>query len=125
MAEPVNTGPHEVVWTPGATESDNLAIKGVAHFYSGKGKHIIISKIEHKTILDTCHQLEREGFEVTYLESGEDGLITPALVKAASRDGTILVSVMHTNNEIDTVSDIAAIDELTRPHGVPFHVDAV
>ena len=124
VAELVNADPREIVWTSGATESDNLAIKGVAHFYSGKGKHIITSKIEHKAVLDTCRQLEREGFEVTYLEPGEDGLITPALVEAALRDDTILVSVMHVNNEIGTVNDIAAIGELTRSRGVLFHVDA-
>ncbi|OES68200.1 IscS subfamily cysteine desulfurase [Pseudomonas aeruginosa] len=99
-------------------------MKGVAHFYSGKGKHIITSKIEHKAVLDTCRQLEREGFEVTYLEPGEDGLITPAMVEAALRDDTILVSVMHVNNEIGTINDIAAIGELTRSRGVLFHVDA-
>ncbi|MBT8768204.1 IscS subfamily cysteine desulfurase [Metapseudomonas boanensis] len=124
VAELVNADPREIVWTSGATESDNLAIKGVAHFYSSKGKHIITSKIEHKAVLDTTRQLEREGFEVTYLEPGEDGLITPAMVEAALRDDTILVSVMHVNNEIGTINDIAAIGELTRSRGVLFHVDA-
>jgi len=124
VAELVNADPREIVWTSGATESDNLAIKGVAHFYSGKGKHIVTSKIEHKAVLDTTRQLEREGFEVTYLEPGEDGIITPAMVEAALRDDTILVSIMHVNNEVGTINDIAAIGELTRARGILFHVDA-
>ena len=124
VAELVNADPREIVWTSGATESDNLAIKGVAHFYASKGKHIITSKIEHKAVLDSTRQLEREGFEVTYLEPGEDGLVTPAMVEAALRDDTILVSIMHVNNEIGTINDIAAIGELTRSRGVLFHVDA-
>ncbi|MDR6179468.1 cysteine desulfurase [Pseudomonas sp. SORGH_AS 211] len=124
VAELVNADPREIVWTSGATESDNLAIKGAAHFYQNKGKHLITSKIEHKAVLDTTRQLEREGFEVTYLEPGEDGLITPAMVEAALRNDTTLVSIMHVNNEIGTVNDIAAIGELTRSRGVLFHVDA-
>ena len=124
VADLVNADPREIVWTSGATESNNLAIKGAAHFYASKGKHIITSKIEHKAVLDTTRQLEREGFEITYLEPGEDGLITPALVEAALRDDTILVSVMHVNNEIGTINDIAAIGELTRARGVLLHVDA-
>ncbi|MCQ4312956.1 IscS subfamily cysteine desulfurase [Stutzerimonas sp. VN223-3] len=124
VAELVNADPREIVWTSGATESDNLAIKGVAHFYASKGKHIITSKIEHKAVLDTTRQLEREGFEVTYIEPGEDGVITPAMVEAAMRDDTVLVSIMHVNNEIGTINDIAAIGELTRSRGVLFHVDA-
>lgn len=124
VAELVNADPREIVWTSGATESDNLAIKGVAHFYASKGKHIVTSKIEHKAVLDTTRQLEREGFEVTYIEPGEDGVITPAMVEAALRDDTALVSIMHVNNEIGTVNDIAAIGELTRSRGVLFHVDA-
>ncbi len=124
VAELINADPREIVWTSGATESDNLAIKGVAHFYGGKGKHIITSKIEHKAVLDTTRQLEREGFEVTYLEPGEDGLITPNMVEAALRDDTILVSIMHVNNEIGTINDITAIGELTRARGILFHVDA-
>ncbi|MFF7706985.1 IscS subfamily cysteine desulfurase [Pseudomonas sp. NPDC007930] len=123
VADLVNADPREIVWTSGATESDNLAIKGVAHFYSGKGKHLITSKIEHKAVLDTARQLEREGFEVTYLEPGEDGLITPAMIEAALREDTILVSIMHVNNEIGTINDIAAIGELTRSRGVLLHVD--
>ena len=124
VAELVNADPREIVWTSGATESNNLAIKGVAHFYASKGKHLITSKIEHKAVLDTTRQLEREGFEVTYIEPGEDGIITPAMVEAALREDTVLVSVMHVNNEIGTINDIAAIGELTRSRGVLFHVDA-
>ena len=124
VAELVNADPREIVWTSGATESDNLAIKGAAHFYQNKGKHLITSKIEHKAVLDTTRQLEREGFEVTYLEPGEDGLVTPEMVEAALREDTILVSIMHVNNEIGTINDIAAIGELTRSRGVLFHVDA-
>jgi cysteine desulfurase len=124
VADLVNADPREIVWTSGATESDNLAIKGVAHFYASKGKHIITSKIEHKAVLDSTRQLEREGFEVTYLEPGEDGIVTPAMVEAALREDTILVSIMHVNNEIGTVNDIAAIGELTRSRGVLVHVDA-
>lgn len=124
VAELVNADPREIVWTSGATESDNLAIKGVAHFYASKGKHIVTTKIEHKAVLDTTRQLEREGFEVTYIEPGEDGIVTPAMVEAALREDTILVSVMHVNNEIGTVNDITAIGELTRARGILFHVDA-
>lgn len=124
VAELVNADPREIVWTSGATESDNLAIKGVAHFYASKGKHIVTTKIEHKAVLDTTRQLEREGFEVTYIEPGEDGIVTPAMVEAALREDTILVSVMHVNNEIGTINDITAIGELTRARGILFHVDA-
>lgn len=124
VAELVNADPREIVWTSGATESDNLAVKGVAHFYATKGKHIITSKIEHKAVLDTCRQLEREGFEVTYLEPTPEGIITPAMVEAALRDDTILVSVMHVNNEVGSINDIAAIGELTRARGILLHVDA-
>ncbi|WP_188752241.1 IscS subfamily cysteine desulfurase [Marinobacterium zhoushanense] len=124
VADLLNADPREIVWTSGATESDNLAIKGVAHFYNKKGKHIITSKIEHKAVLDTCRQLEREGFEVTYLTPGSDGIITPQMVADALREDTILVSLMHVNNEIGTITDIAAIGELTRSRGVLLHVDA-
>jgi cysteine desulfurase len=124
IADLINADPREIVWTSGATESDNLAIKGVAHFYQKKGKHIITSKIEHKAVLDTCRHLEREGFEVTYLDPGSNGLITPEVVAAALREDTILVSIMHANNEIGTVNDIAGIGEVTRNAGVLFHVDA-
>lgn len=124
VAELINADPREIVWTSGATESDNLAIKGVAHFYQKNGKHIITSKIEHKAVLDTCRQLEREGFEVTYLEPSSDGLIEPQKVADAIRPDTILVSLMHVNNEIGTITDIAAIGEITRAKGIVFHVDA-
>ncbi|MDM7856918.1 IscS subfamily cysteine desulfurase [Thiopseudomonas acetoxidans] len=124
VADLVNADPREIVWTSGATESDNLAIKGVAHFYSTKGKHLITSKIEHKAVLDTMRQLEREGFEVTYLEPSEEGIITAEQVEAALREDTILVSIMHVNNEIGTVNDIAAIGEVTRARKILFHVDA-
>ncbi|MFT4822500.1 MAG: cysteine desulfurase [Halioglobus sp.] len=124
VADLLNADPREIVWTSGATESDNLAIKGVAHFYSKKGKHIITSKIEHKAVLDSCGQLEREGFEVTYLDPGSNGLTTPEDIAAAIREDTILVSIMHANNEIGIVNDIAGIGEVTRNSGVLFHVDA-
>ena len=125
VADLVNADPREIVWTSGATESNNLAIKGAAHFYQGKGKHIITSKIEHKAVLDTCRQLEREGFEVTYLDPTPiTGLITVEMVEAALRPDTIVVSLMHVNNEIGTITDIAAIGELTRSKGIIFHVDA-
>jgi cysteine desulfurase len=124
VADLIGADPREIVWTSGATESDNLAIKGVAHFYHKKGKHVITSKIEHKAVLDATRQLEREGYEVTYLTPGSDGLISPQMVADALREDTILVSLMHINNEIGTITDIAAIGELTRKHGVLFHVDA-
>lgn len=124
VADLVNCDPREVVWTSGATESDNLAIKGIAHFYQKKGKHIITSKIEHKAVLDSCRQLEREGFEVTYLEPDTRGVITPEAVTEALREETTLVSLMHVNNEIGSVNDIAAIGEITRGKGIMFHVDA-
>jgi cysteine desulfurase len=124
VADLINADPREIVWTSGATESDNLAIKGAAHFYHKKGKHIVTSKIEHKAVLDTCRQLEREGFEVTYLDPGADGLITPEIVADAIREDTIIVSLMHVNNEIGTITDIAAIGEITRSKGIVFHVDA-
>ena len=124
VADLVNADPREIVWTSGATESNNLAIKGIAHFYQKKGKHIITSKIEHKAVLDAARQLEREGFEVTYLDPDTDGLISPAMVQDAMREDTILVSLMHVNNEIGVVTDLAAIGEVTRAAKVFFHVDA-
>ncbi len=124
VADLINADPREIVWTSGATESDNLAIKGAAHFYQKKGKHIITSRIEHKAVLDSCRQLEREGFEVSYLDPDSAGLISPESVANALRDDTILVSIMHANNEIGTVNDIAGIGEVTRNAGVIFHVDA-
>ncbi|MDJ0807820.1 MAG: IscS subfamily cysteine desulfurase [Gammaproteobacteria bacterium] len=124
VAELVNADPKEIVWTSGATESNNLAIKGVAHFYQKKGKHIVTCKTEHKAVLDTCRQLEREGFEVTYLDPEPNGLVDLNKLEAALRDDTILVSVMHVNNEVGVIQDIAAIGELTRSRKVLFHVDA-
>ena len=124
VADLLNADPREIVWTSGATESNNLAIKGAAHFYSKKGKHIITSKIEHKAVLDTCRQLEREGFEVTYLDPGKNGITTAEMVTDAIREDTILVSIMHVNNEIGIINDIEAIGELTRSKGILFHVDA-
>ncbi len=124
VADLINADPREIVWTSGATESDNLAIKGVAHFYTKRGKHIVTSKIEHKAVLDTCRQLEREGYEVTYLDPSSNGLISPESVAAALRDDTVIASIMHANNEIGTVNDIAAIGEVTRAAGVLLHVDA-
>ncbi len=123
LADLINADPREIVWTSGATESDNLALKGVAHFYQGRGKHIITSKIEHKAVLDSCRQLEREGFDVTYLDPNSGGLTTAEAVAHALREDTILVSIMHANNEIGVVNDIAAIGEVTRNAGVLFHVD--
>lgn len=124
VADLIKADPREIVWTSGATESDNLAIKGAAHFYQKKGKHIITSKIEHKAVLDTCRQLEREGYEVTYLTPNSDGLIEPSAVADAIREDTIVVSLMHVNNEIGTITDIEAIGEITRSKGIIFHVDA-
>ncbi len=124
VAELVNADPKEIVWTSGATESDNLAIKGVAHFYSKTGKHIVTCKTEHKAVLDTCRQLEREGFEVTYLDPETSGLIDLGKLESALRDDTILVSIMHVNNEIGVIQDIEAIGELTRGRKILLHVDA-
>ena len=124
VADLINADPREIVWTSGATESDNLAIKGAAHFYGKKGKHIITSKVEHKAVLDTCRQLEREGYEVTYLDPQSNGIVTADQVKGAIREDTIVVSIMHVNNEIGTINDIAAIGELTRENKIIFHVDA-
>ncbi len=124
VAALINADPKEIVWTSGATESDNLAIKGAAHFYKKNGKHIITCKTEHKAVLDSCRQLEREGFEVTYLEPRSSGLIDIDDLKAAIRDDTILVSIMHVNNEIGVIQDIKAIGEITREHKIIFHVDA-
>ncbi len=124
IAELVGADPREIVFTSGATESDNLAIKGAANFYQKKGKHIITSKTEHKAVLDTCRQLEREGFEVTYLAPQRNGIIDLKELEAAMRDDTILVSIMHVNNEIGVVQDIATIGEMCRARGIIYHVDA-
>ena len=124
VANLVNCDPREIVWTSGATEADNLAIKGVARFYKSKGNHIITSKIEHKAVLDPCRQLEREGFEVTYLDPNDKGVIDPEDVKLAIKDTTILISIMHINNELGTVNNISKIGEIARERGIFFHVDA-
>ena len=124
VADLIGADPREIVWTSGATESDNLAIKGVAQYHRERGRHIVTSRIEHKAVLDSCRYLEGEGFEVTYLEPGADGLIAAQAVDAALRPDTILVSIMHANNELGTVNDIAAIGRVTRAAGVLFHCDA-
>ena len=125
VAALLNADPKEIVWTSGATEGDNLAIKGAAHFYQGKGKHIITVKTEHKAVLDTVRELERQGFEATYLSPDPNGLLDLEKLKAAIRPDTILVSVMMVNNEIGVIQDIAAIGEICRPKGIIFHCDAV
>lgn len=124
VAALIGADPKEIVWTSGATESNNLAIKGAAQFYKGKGKHIVTCKTEHKAVLDTCRHLEREGFEVTYLDPESNGLVTLAKLEAALRADTILVSIMHVNNEIGVVQDVAAIGKLLRSKGILFHTDA-
>jgi cysteine desulfurase len=124
VAALVGADPREIVWTSGATESNNLALKGAAGFYKTKGKHIITVKTEHKAVLDTCRELERQGFEVTYLDVQADGLLDLDLFKAAIRPDTILASVMFVNNEIGVIQEIAAIGAICREKGVVFHVDA-
>ena len=124
VAALVNADPREIVWTSGATESNNLAIKGAAHFYQGKGKHLITVKTEHKAVLDTMRELEREGFEVTYLDVKDDGLLDMDVFRQALRPDTILVSVMLVNNEIGVIQDVAQIGEICREKGIIFHCDA-
>jgi cysteine desulfurase len=124
LATLIGCDPREVIWTSGATESDNLAIKGAARFYKNKGNHLVTSKIEHKAVLDPFRQLEEEGFEVTYLEPNSSGEITVEQVAEAVTEKTILVSLMHMNNELGTITDIDSIGELTRSKGIIFHVDA-
>ena len=124
VADLIGADSKEIVWTSGATESNNLAIKGIAHFYHKKGKHIITLKTEHKAVLDTCRQLEREGYEVDYLDPMANGLLDLNVLKAAIREDTILVSIMHVNNEIGVIQDITAIGNLCRENKVFFHVDA-
>ena len=124
VARLVNADPKEIVWTSGATESINLALKGAAHFYQGKGKHLVTVRTEHKAVLDTCRELERQGFEVTYLPVREDGLLDIEQFKAALRPDTILASVMYVNNEIGVIQDIPALGEICREKGIIFHVDA-
>ncbi|WP_219704076.1 IscS subfamily cysteine desulfurase [Marinomonas lutimaris] len=124
VASLIKADSREIVWTSGATEANNLALKGVAHAYRQKGRHIITSMIEHKAVLDPCKQLEKEGFEVTYLQPDSHGVISPNQVAEALREDTILVSLMHGNNELGVLTDVAAIGELTRSRGVFLHVDA-
>lgn len=124
VADLINADSREIVWTSGATEANNLALKGVAHQYRKKGRHIITSMIEHKAVLDPCKQLESEGFEVTYLTPDQHGVISPDAVEAALREDTILVSLMHGNNELGVLTDIASIGEMTRARDILLHVDA-
>ena len=123
IADLIGADPREIVFTSGATESNNLAIKGIAHFYQKQGKHIITCKTEHKAVLDPCRYLEGEGFEVTYLDPQPNGLVTLEQLTAALREDTILVSLMHVNNEIGVIQDVAAIGELGRSRKIFFHVD--
>ncbi|MFY8103267.1 MAG: IscS subfamily cysteine desulfurase, partial [Ramlibacter sp.] len=124
VADLIGADPREIVWTSGATESNNLAIKGAAHFYQTRGKHLVTVKTEHKAVLDTTRELERQGFEVTYLDVQEDGLLDLDAFKAALRPDTILVSVMFVNNEIGVIQDIPTIGAICREKGIIFHVDA-
>jgi len=124
VASLINADPREIVWTSGATESNNLAIKGAANFYKSRGKHLITVKTEHKAVLDTMRELERQGFEVTYLDVQANGLLSMDALKAAIRPDTILISVMFVNNEIGVIQDVTAIGNLCREKGIVFHVDA-
>jgi len=124
IADLVGANPKEIIFTSGATESDNLAIKGVAHFNKKRGKHIVTCKTEHKAVLDSCRQLEREGYEVTYLDPMQNGLVDLKVLEDALRDDTILVSIMHVNNEIGVIQDIEAIGNICRQRKIVFHVDA-
>ncbi len=125
VARLIGASPKEIVWTSGATESDNLAVKGAAHFYQSKGKHLVTTRIEHKAVLDSCHALEREGWEVTFLDVGKDGIVDPEVVKKAIRKDTVLVSVMLANNEVGTIQPVEEIGRITREAGALFHCDAV
>ncbi|MEK6731225.1 MAG: IscS subfamily cysteine desulfurase [Pseudomonadota bacterium] len=124
VADLINADAREIIWTSGATEADNLALKGAANFYRRKGNHIITSQIEHKAVLDTCRELERQGFEVTYLKPESNGVIDLAKLRAAIRPETILVSIIYVNNEIGVIQDVAAMGEMLREKGIIFHVDA-
>jgi cysteine desulfurase len=124
VAALIGADPREIVWTSGATESNNLALKGAAHFYKSKGKHLITVKTEHKAVLDSMRELERQGFDVTYLDVQEDGMLNMDVLKAAIRPDTTLISVMHVNNEIGVIQDIAGIGAMCREKGIIFHVDA-
>ena len=125
VASLLGADPREIVWTSGATEGNNLAIKGAAHFYSGKGKHIVTQKTEHKAVLDTCRELEREGFTVTYLDVESDGRVCIDSVREALRDDTVLVSIMLVNNEIGVINPVEEIAQLCRDRGIVYHCDAV
>lgn len=124
VAALVNADPREIIWTSGATESDNLAVKGAAHFYRKKGRHVVTVKTEHKAVLDSMRQLEREGYQITYLQPEPNGLLDPDAFRAALREDTVLASVMHVNNEIGVIQDIESLGAICREHGVVFHVDA-
>lgn len=124
VAALVGADPAQVVWTSGATEADNLALLGAARFYQPRGRHLVTSRTEHPAVLAACRQLEREGFEVTYLKPGPDGIVAPGEVEAALRPDTILVSLMHVNNEIGVVQDVGSVGRLCRARGILFHVDA-
>ena len=124
VADLINADSREIVWTSGATESDNLAIKGAAKFYKDRGNHIITSKIEHKAVLDPCRQLEREGFEVTYLDPDKDGVVTLEEIKKHVKETTTLISLMHINNELGSINDIGKIGDFAREKNIIFHVDA-
>ena len=124
VAALVGADPSQVIFTSGATEADNLALLGAAHFYRDRGRHLVTSRTEHPAVLDACRRLEREGFEVTYLKPGADGIVEPAQVEAALRPDTILASLMHVNNEIGIVQDVGAVGRLCRDRGVLLHVDA-
>ena len=124
LADLISSDPDEIVWTSGATESNNLAIKGVAYSYADRGNHIVTSVLEHKAVLDSCQYLEHQGFDVTYINPDSGGLITPERVKAALRPNTILVSLMHVNNEIGSITDVKSIGEITRERNIVFHMDA-
>ncbi|WP_125477902.1 aminotransferase class V-fold PLP-dependent enzyme, partial [Caballeronia terrestris] len=125
VADLLHADPREIIWTSGATEGNNLAIKGAANFYKARGRHIVAVKTEHKAVLDTCRELERQGFEVTYLDVGQDGLLDLATVRAALRADTVLVSVMMVNNETGVIQPIAGIGAMCREKGIVFHCDAV
>ncbi len=124
VARVVGAAPEQVIWTSGATEADNLALFGAARFHRAKGRHLVTSRTEHPAVLDCCRQLEREGFEVTYLKPGPDGIVQASQVEAALKPGTILVSLMHVQNEIGVVQDVGAVGRLCRSRGVLLHVDA-
>ena len=124
VANLINAEPDEIIWTSGATESDNLAIKGVAHFYANHGNHVVTSALEHKAVLDSCRHLEHQGFDVTYIKPDAEGLITLERVEGALRPDTVLVSLMHVNNEIGAITDVKSIAEITRERNILFHIDA-